>query len=137
MTRSEIIRNHYSEIADEMIEHYRTVLESEGHVQYNMYIWEDGTIYSLEQVQGDGTYLVPNDMETRQLYYIDTVAYPFFNPWDAAGESAPDDDAEREAQEAEIIDYLVDQYRNNIDDVMERIITDAECDEMFEEKRSN
>lgn len=133
MKLSEVINANYDKIAESMIQHYRTVLESRGGVQYKIYIWSDGELFALEQVQGDNTRAVPNDMETRELFHVCTIACPCFDPWDAANESAPDDEDEREAQEEEIIDWLVSEYKNSIDDKLGEIISDAERDEMFEQ----
>lgn len=133
MKRSEIITRHYKEIADAMVEHYRSVIESDGRIQYKIYVWDDGTLEYLCGPQGDNSWLKPRDMEPRELFYVDTIDAPFFDPWDYTDHAAPDDEAEREAEREEIIDYLVQQYETNIADVLDNIIDDAERDERFDE----
>lgn len=130
MKKSEIIRENLKDISEAMIERYRIVLKCHGQVQYKIYIWEDGEIECLEGPQGDNTRLAPRQNETRNLYYVTTVDHPFFDPWDLADHSAPDDDAEREAEEAEIIDWCVDSYEEALPDKLDAIIAEAEDEEM-------
>ena len=131
MKRSEAIRKYYDAIAAEMIEDYELVLKSRGNAQYKIYVWEDGEIEYLQGVQGDNTMLAPRSAETRELFYVTTVDAPMFDPWDFAEDAAPDDDAEREAAEEEIIKYLVDEYRRNISDQIDPIIDEAEMQEEY------
>lgn len=128
MKKSEVLTQYYDTIIDAMIHYHDTVLESYGNVQYKLYIWDDGEIEAMEQPQGDHSYLAPRECETRKLFYITTVSEgPGFDPWDAAAaESRPDDDAEREAAEAEILQFLKEDYRNGVDLVLDSIIYNAQ-----------
>lgn len=129
MKKSEIIRKYYNEIAKALAERYRAVIESDGSIQYKVYIWEDGELQFLEGVQGDTGYLVPRDMETRELYFVHTVEAPCFNAWDYTDHGEPEDADEREAEHREIVDFLVDEYNEQLDDLMDSIISEAEMDE--------
>lgn len=133
MKKSELIKKCYTEIKAEMIDRYETVLKCGGRVQYKIYVWSDGELEVLEQPQGDHSYLAPRDAEPRELVYVTTVAMPYYNPWDCADHSAPDDDAEREAEEAELIEYEMEAYRGNVESVLDDIIDDAEREERYEE----
>lgn len=124
MTKIEAITNHRDAIANEMIDRYRAVLEADGTIQYRIYLWDDGEIQSMEQVQGDRTWLESRD-SGRRLYYITAIDAPCFNPWGSADCPAPDDEDEREAMRQEIIDWCVDQYRESISDTIDAIIEDA------------
>lgn len=132
MKRSEIITNNYDAIKEAMVSMYRTVLESNGRIQYKIYIWDNGEIECLEQVQGDNGYLQPREMEPRSLYYVTTIEQPNFDPWDSADHSAPDDEQEREAEEQEIIDWLVQEYETNVVDELDNIISEAEMVERYD-----
>ena len=130
MKKSEIIRENLKAISEAMIERYKIVLKCHGQVQYKIYIWEDGEIECLEGPQGDNSRLAPRQNEPRKLFYVTTVDHPFFDPWDMADHSAPDDDAEREAEEADIIDWCVDSYEEALPDKLDTIIAEAEDEEM-------
>lgn len=131
MKRSECITKHSGDIAETMVNRYRTVLESEGRIQYKIYVWEDGEIECLEGVQGDNAWLQPKDREPRELFYVCTIDSPCFDPWDYTDHAAPDDEDEREAERAEIIDYLVNDYEENVSDILNAIIKEAETEEKF------
>lgn len=136
MKASEIIAAHRSEIAESMTDAYRSVLACAGRIQYRIYIWSDGEIERLQSLQGDYIYLVPKSTESRSLYYIDTVSAPYVDVWALAGESVPDDEYEKKAKETEIIDSLVDDYRNTsvdyiIDNAIEKAKEDEEYDDIF------
>ena len=129
MKKSEAIAKYYGDIAAAMAERYRAVIECDGRIQYKIYVWEDGEIECLEGVQGDSTWLQARDMEPRELYYVCTIDAPCFDAWDYTDHFAPDDEAEREAERKEIIDYLVAEYETNVADVLDDIISDAEREE--------
>lgn len=138
MKASEIIAKYRKEIAESMTDAYRTVISHAGRFQYKVYVWSDGEIERLQGPQGDNSCLVPKTNEPRSLYYIATVSEPYINIWDIAGESVPDDEAEKEAKEAEIIDCLTDEYRSNsvddiIDNAIEKAKEDEENDDMFDD----
>lgn len=123
----EIVEKYRKVIAAEMVEKYRTVLDCAGKIQYRIYVWEDGEIESLEQVQGDCGYLKANDNEPRQLVYVTTISAPCFDPWDFSDHGAPDDPEEQEAEEREIIDYLVGEYEQTTSDVIDSAIEQMQC----------
>ena len=138
MKASEIIAKYRKEIAESMTDAYRTVISHAGRFQYKVYVWSDGEIERLEGPQGDNSCLVPKTNEPRSLYYIDTISEPYIDIWNLAEESVPDDEAEKEAKEAEIIDCLVSDYKNNsvdyiIDNAIEKAKEDEEYDEMFDD----
>lgn len=131
MKRSEAIETYRESIAAEMIEKYQSVIDSDGHAQYKIYVWSDGEIETLCGPQGDNSYLKAKEWETRQLFYVTTIAFPFFDPWDFADHARPDDEAEQEKDRKEIIDWLIDEYRCNIDETVRNVIEDAETDEKY------
>ena len=126
MKKSEIITANYQQVAAAMIEQYRHVIACDGQIQVAVYIWSDGEIETLEQVAGDTSYLVPRQMEPRELFHVATVAAPCFNPWDYTDHAAPDDEQARDAERDEIIDWLTDEYQQNVNDALDAIICDAE-----------
>lgn len=127
MTRIDCIMDNYSEICDTMVAHYRESLEAAGRTQYPIYIWDDGSLEVECEPQGGNGWLQPRDGETRALYYVTTVKG--VNPWDCADHPAPEDDAEREAEEEELIDWLVDEYKASIVDTLDTIIEDIRREE--------
>lgn len=108
-----VICKYYDKIVEEMIDCYRDVIGSGGSIQYKIYIWEDGEIERLYGVQGDNTYLRPNKMESRELYYVTTIDAPCFDAWDCADRCPPDDEEQRKREYEEIIEWLVDEYSHN------------------------
>lgn len=130
MKRSEIIKANKARLAEAMVERYKTVLECDNRIQYKIFVWEDGEIECLEGPQGDNAYLAPKDHEPRDLFYVWTVtAGPGFNLWDQADHAAPEDPEEREAEEREIIGWLVDSYSESLDDLLDNLIREAEEEE--------
>ena len=119
MKRSEAIETFRKTISEELINRYRSVLECDGRIQYKVYVWEDGEIECLSGPQGDNSWLQAKDTEPRELFYVCKVDSPFFDPWDCADHSAPDDEEEREKERAEIIEWLVDQYAEQLDAIIE------------------
>lgn len=135
MKRSEVIKCNIKQLADHMCELYRTVLEYYGRIEYKVYIWSDGEVEVLEDVQGSSTYLKANDGETRDLYYVTTVSAPLFDPWDFTDHAAPDDETEREAERKEILDFMEYEYRNErVSDILSDVIEQAESEEAQEEE---
>ena len=132
MKRSEIIAANYSKIAEAMVEKYKDVIESDGRIQYAIYIWEDGELEYLYGVQGDNSYLKPRDMEPRELYYVTNIDEPLFNPWDVADQPEPENEAERDAIHKEVIDYCVSRFEDSVSDYLDAIIEGAQYEEKFE-----
>lgn len=131
MKKSEAIKAYASAITETMRESYRDVLESEGRVQYQIYVWEDGDITRLPGVQGDNSYLKPHDWNSIQLFYVTTVSCPNLDLWDCADHSAPEDQEQRESEEQEIIDYLMDEY--DPDEELDKVLEEAKREEAWEE----
>lgn len=131
MKKSEVILKYRKEIETEMIKKYRYVLESYGRIQYGIYVWDDGNIECLEDVQGSNAYLKEKDNETRTLYYICTVSVSYFDPWDYTDHSAPENETEREKECSEIIDYLVDEYKQDVSDIIDGVIYECEFNECY------
>lgn len=132
MKKSEAIEKYREAIASEMIEKYQSVLDSNGNAQYQIYVWEDGEIETLCGPQGDNSYLAPRQYETRQLFYVTTIDMPCFDPWDFSDHSRPDDEIDQEKERKEIIDWLIDDYRDHLDDLIGEICADAEYTERME-----
>lgn len=127
---SVLIKAHEREISDEMVKLYRASVESEGRIQYRLYIWSDGTLETLEDVQGGTSFLQPRDFEPRKLYLIDTIcAGPGFDLWSAAPDGIPDDESERESLEQELVDWYVNSYEEGLSDRLYWIIREAEQNE--------
>ena len=129
MKKSEIIKTHQDELEEKMIECYKAVVESWGKIQIKVYIWTDGDIDCFEEVQGDNAYYVPRNGDDRDLYHVATIASPCLDLWDYYDDPIPDDENEREAAEAEVVEYLVDGYRENIHDTLDWIIREAKTEE--------
>ena len=114
MLKSEIINKHHDKIKDAMIDAYRSVIESDGQIQYGIYIWEDGEIETLEEFCGSHAYLKALDEEPRELFYVTTISVPCCNVFDLSGAyKIPDDEDERDALKQGCVDWLVDEYRTN------------------------
>lgn len=130
MKASEIISTYRDSIESRMVELYRSVLDSEGRIQYQLYIWDDGELADLEAVQGSNTYLQPREYEKRRLVHVARIdIMPNFDPWDYTDDPRPDDEDEREEAEAEIIDWLVDEYAKSVSDTVDDIISEYERDD--------
>ena len=130
MKKSEIITAARSAIAETMVEKYSSVIDCDGRIQYKIYIWEDGEIECLQDVQGGNTRLQPCDAEPRELYYVTTVSEaPGFYLFDCTDEIEPEDEDEREAKAEEIREWLVDCYKENLSATIDAIIEDAEQEE--------
>ena len=135
MKRSAMIRNNYARIREVMVGSYREVVDSDGGIQYTIYIWEDGEIQRLLEAQGSNMRLVPNEYETRELFYVTTIELPCFDPFNYSDEGAPEDEEEREQAAKDICDWLVEEYdREGVDEVLATIIEDAKRDEYYDER---
>lgn len=135
MKTSEAIKKYQQKIMETMSKKYRNVLESEGRLQYRIYVWEDGEIECLEGVQGDNSYLKAKDNEPRTLFYVDTFSAPGFNIWDAAGESTPENEREAEEMAKSVIDACMEEYTDSLPDVVDALIHEAEDEESYEAER--
>ena len=132
MKTSEAIEAYREKISAAMREDYRAVLEAKGRIEYKIYVWEDGELVEMCEPQGSNAWLQPRDHETRDLFEVVTVSYPFFDPWDCTSESIPDDEAEREKAEAEIIDWLCDEYVHEVETIIDEQIRSAKEEESID-----
>ena len=129
MTKAEIIAVNRDKIAEALVEHYKSVLNCDGAIQYRLYIWSDGELETLEDIQGGNSWLQARKSEPRELFCITTIDAPCFDPWDYSMDEKPDGEEEQEKEREAIIDWLVGEYENSIDDLINRIIKEAEEDE--------
>ena len=129
MKNSEMIKKFAAKIQESMIESYKTAIECEGRIEYQIYIWEDGEVERLQTVSGDNSYLKAKDSEPRKLVYVTTVKG--CNPYDCADEAIPEDEAEREAMKAELIDWLMDEYKAAVSEKLEEAIEREENEEKY------
>lgn len=134
LKKSEAIALYREKIAAAMREDYRYVLKSGGQIEYKIYIWEDGEVEELENVQGGNSWLQAKDCEDRKLYYVSTISCPCFDPWDYSEESRPDDDQEREKMESEIVDWLCSEYAHDVQEAIDQTIRVAEMDEKLDKE---
>ena len=130
MKRSEIISKYRDSISDTMRVLYRSVLESDGRIQYKLYVWEDGELELLEEPQGGNDDLQPRRHEPRELFYVDTITEG--NPWDYVNDSVPDDDDERDKYYNELLDFLAGSYHFGLPGRIDDIIAEAEREEFFD-----
>ena len=120
MKISKFLSKYARDLTEVIVAAYRSVIESEGETQVKVYIWEDGEIETLEQPCGSNSGFVPADGR----HYVCTISEPFFNVWDAAGVTPPDDEEseefDREWEAA--VDWLVEEYKRSCAD---EVIDDA------------
>ena len=134
MKRSEAIEKYYDKIKADMVELYRSVIECDGRIQYTIYVWEDGELEHLEQPQGGNSWLQPRDCEPRELFCVTTIDVgPGFDIWDCSERGAPDDEDERETMRNEIIDWLVDEYEANVEELLDSIIEETKHWEKYDD----
>jgi len=133
MKRSEALKKYAAVITEKLPALYRETMESFGRVQYAVYVWEDGELQILEQVHGDNSYLIPKDGEPRELFYICTISG--YNVWDTFSDSVPDSEAEKADMEAGLIDDQVQNYKENLSDLLYSIQQEAEEEEEYEQYR--
>ena len=132
MKKSEAIKKYWENIKKQLPDLYRAVLDSDGRIQYDVYVWENGEVQILEDVQGSTAYLKPKDMEPRELFYVTRIELPNFDPWDYSDHATPDDPEEREAERSEITYWLLEEYSRNLPDLLDSILTGAEQEEEYE-----
>ena len=126
MKKSEIIAQHYDTLRNTMADLYRDVVQHNARIQYELYIWEDGEIETLCAPNGNTSWLDTNPMETREPFYVCTIAEsPCFSLSDYV-----DDETDEETA----IDGLVSAYLFNMaDNVLYAAIKEAERDERYAE----
>lgn len=120
-----VMLTHYNELISEMTSCYRNVLESDGAIQYKIYIWDNGEIETLEGPDGDNSALVARSHEERSLYHVATVRASCVDVFDLAGMERPEDPTELENAKAEAIDYLVDNYIEEAEAKLDAAIDEA------------
>lgn len=130
LSQSECIEKYAEQIRHEMMKCYRKVLEADGRIQYKIYVYSDGEVLAVEQVQGDIMYLYPNDWEQRQMYFVLTVDAPFVNVLEEAGVTPPEFEEDLEEARRDAIDWLVDEYESDgAEEHLNSVLREAEwCD---------
>ena len=126
MKPSEIIEKNRTKISESMVEHFRTVYECYGRIQYAYYVWSDGELEILEQCHGDGSWLKEKDSETRYLIYVGTIKAPCFDPWMIADKQMPEDEDERAEAEEEIIDWVMESAKSEAEAIIDNCIEELE-----------
>lgn len=122
MTTVEVIRKYREEIEEALVNAYRMVLDNNGESQIMLYIWDDGEIEYMEDVQGGNSYYVPGSSASQDLHWIWTIDEPFFDPWDYADHPRPRSKAKQESERAEIINECVSNFASDVYDFMRMII---------------
>ena len=115
MKKTEAINKFRTEIEATMVESFRSVLESEGRIQYQIYIWKDGQIERLEGTYGDRSYLRPRDDEEQQLFYICRV------DWNYMGGAEITD-----------IDEMVEDYEADVEEILDYVYLEAVDEERWD-----
>lgn len=135
MKKFDVIEKYWDKIGNAMGDAYEHVLNCDGRVQVSIYIWEDGEIQTLEDVQGSNSYLVPKDWESRELFFITTIEAPFFDVFDYVDYTdIPDDEDAREREAEETLKYLIEDYRHGgVWDKLAAIKEDARCEDWLYE----
>ena len=131
MKKSEVISRFAPAIEAAMVDCYRSVLRYDGQIQYGVYVYSDGTVRTIEQVQGDNARLAKDANDPRELYYVTTVSAPGVDVFDLAGiADNSETEEEQEVAKAEAIDWLVEDYEaSGADEALDSIIRNAEIDE--------
>lgn len=131
MKKSEVISRFAPAIEAAMVDCYRSVLRYDGQIQYGVYVYSDGTVRTIEQVQGDNARLAKDENDPRELYYVTTVSAPCVDVFDLAGiTDTSETEEEAEVAKAEAIEWLVEDYEAaGADEALESIISNAEIDE--------
>lgn len=127
---STVINANRDAIREKATELYRNVLECEGRIQYSLYIWSDGQLETLEDVQGGNAWLKPNDCETRELIFVCNIEAPNFRASDLF-EKKPSSDEEAEEWTEIIIDDMVQDYEAAFDDLLDNGIYEYEEAERY------
>ena len=133
MKKSEILAANYARIIEKMTDLYRSVLDSDRRIQYKAYIWSDGEFEILEDVQGGNSFLKARDSETREFIPICTISAPCFDPWDYTDHSKPENEVDQETEREEIVSWLIDEYPEQAEAILDGIIDDARQEEFFED----
>lgn len=131
MKKSEVISRFAPAIEAAMVDCYRSVLRYDGRIQYGVYVYSDGTVRTIEQVQGDNARLAKDESDPRELYYVTTVSAPGVDVFDLAGiTDTSETEEEAEVAKAEAIDWLVEDYEAaGADEALDSVIRNAEIDE--------
>lgn len=128
MKHSEVIEKYWNKIKEAMENAYANCIG--GRTQEKIYIWEDGEIATLFGVYGDNSFLVPNEFEERELYYITTVSTS--DPRDFITDDI-DEMSEEEYDRAyeEASEWLIDGYDS--DEELSNVYDQARYAERMEE----
>lgn len=125
MSRADIIAEHFDELTAEMVTQYSNVLHLRGSFEYEIYITPGGHITVYERLQGSNNFLRFDDDDDR--IYVTTISMPHYDPFDAYdAPPRPEDEKEREELESDLIDDEIMAYRQNVADILNDIIRDAD-----------
>lgn len=128
MTKLEVVQIHKKAIKAEMLDSYRAVLESHGNMQVKVYIWEDGEIETLCDTCSSNTWLQPRRGESRQLFYVTTISFPFFCWTDYAYDGDVLDDSMTEER---VINEECERYALELNDTFKEILDEIKLDEIL------
>ena len=129
MKTSTLIETYREELAQAMIEAYRTVIRCDGRIQVSLYMSDDGSITTYEAVQGDRSWLANPDLRCITIVSVS----PSFSIWDASEAGEPDDPQEAQSLRDEIEEFLMDSYREAVDEEIDNLIEDYVREEKFDE----
>lgn len=115
-----LVEAHREEIEATMQECYESVIDANGVNQFAIYLWDNGEIKVLEDVQGGNSFLVPHEGYDHELFRLIDIAVPCFDWRDYCSEKVPDKEDDPEAYEAlreDMIQWLKEDY--NPSDVLD------------------
>lgn len=120
-----LVESKREEIEATMQECFESVLEANGANQFTIYLWDNGDIQVLEDVQGSHSRLVPREGYDHELFKIVTISIPCFDWRDYCSEHIPDADDEPEAYEQlreDTIEWYKEDY--NPSELLDEILRD-------------
>ena len=126
MGKLETIYKNQDRIYQEMLARYRDVLVNDCEIQYQVYIWDDGEIETIEGSYGDNSFLKPKSGETRELYYVCTVAAPGLNVADYVEPNDPDDEQSIIEAQEDAIEGLCDEYKDTAKSILIEVIKEEQ-----------
>ena len=119
-----LVESNRKEIEATMQECYESVIDANGVIQFSIYLWDNGEIKVLEDVQGGNSFLAPHEGYDHELFRLIEIAEPCFDWTNYCDEKVPDKDDEPDAYEAlkeNIIQWLKEDYNPSdiLDDQLE------------------
>lgn len=126
MGKLETIYKNQDRIYQEMLARYRDVLVNDCKIQYQVYIWDDGEIETLEGPYGDNSILKPKQGEPRELYHVCTVDAPGLNVADYVEPNDPDDEQSIIEAQEDAIEELCDEYKDTAQSILTEVIKEEQ-----------